>query len=61
MEKFYSEYGKFIIHFEDICFELNYIMREICTNGNLFSEEDKQIEILLQGLTAQPILTKVCS
>jgi hypothetical protein len=58
MEKYYKEYGKFIIHFEEICFKLNYLIRCFCTKGNLFQDEDKQIEILLQGMTAQPILTK---
>lgn len=50
MEKYYTKYGKFIIHFEEICFNLNYITRKICTNGKMFREEDKRIEILLQGL-----------
>jgi len=58
MERYYTEYGKFIIHFEEICFVLNHIIRKICTQKNMFSIEDKRIEILLQGLTAQPILTK---
>ncbi len=58
MEKFYKEYGKFIIHFENICFRMNYCIRHICTQGNMFSAEDKNIEILLQGLTAHPILEK---
>jgi hypothetical protein len=58
MEKFYKEYGKFIIHFENVCFTMNYCIRHICTKGKMFSSEDKNIEILLQGLTAQPILTK---
>lgn len=58
MEKYYNEYGKFTINFEEICFRLNYFIRHVCTDGNLFSEEDKRIEILLQGLTAQPILAK---
>lgn len=58
MEKYYVEYGKFIIHFEKICFSLNYIIREICTDKKMFDVEDKRIEILLQGLTAQPILSK---
>ncbi len=52
MKKFYKEYGKFIIHFKNICFNMNYCIRHICTKGNLFTEEDKSIKILLQGLTA---------
>lgn len=58
LEKFYIEYGKFIIHFENINFTLCYIIRIICTNHNLFSEGDKKIEILLEGLTANPLLSK---
>lgn len=58
MERIYNEYGKFMIYFENICFRMNYCIRQICTRGNLFSADDKNIEILLQGLTAYPILTK---
>lgn len=58
MEKYYSEYGKFIIHFEEICYGLNHIIRRICSSKKMFDVEDKRILILLQGLTAQPILSK---
>jgi len=58
MEKFYIEYGKFIISFENINFQLCYIIRKICTSEKMFSNEDKRIEILLEGLTSYPILSK---
>jgi len=58
MDKFYIEYGKFIIHFESINFQLCYNIRKICNNDEMFSEEDKRIDILLEGLTANPILSK---
>ncbi|MET3129271.1 hypothetical protein ABID42_004393 [Arcicella rosea] len=58
LDKFYLEYGKFIINFENINFRLCYIIRNICTNHNMFSEDDKKIEILLEGLTANPLLSK---
>lgn len=57
-EKFYIEYGKFIIHFENINFKLCYYIRKICTSNNMFSEEDRRIDILLEGLTANPLLSK---
>lgn len=54
IEKFYVEYGKFIIHFEVINFQLCYNIRKHCTNDKMFSEEDKRIDILLEGLTSNP-------
>ena len=38
IEKFYVEYGKFIIHFEVINFQLCYNIRKHCTNDKMFSE-----------------------
>lgn len=58
IEKFYVEYGKFMIHFEVINFQLCYNIRKHCTDDKLFSEEDKRIEILLEGLTSNPLLSK---
>lgn len=58
IEKFYVEYGKFIIHFEVINFQLCYNIRKHCTNDKMFSEEDKRIDILLEGLTSNPLLSK---
>ena len=60
-EKFYIEYGKFIIHFESINFQICYYIRKVCTNENMFSEDDKRIDILLEGLTASPLLSKFYS
>ena len=58
LNKFYLEYGKFIIHFENINFQMCYIIRKICTNNNMFGDEDKRIDILLEGITANPLLSK---
>lgn len=57
-DKFYIEYGKFIIHFENINFQLCYYIRKICTSDQMFSEEDRRIDIFLEGLTANPLLSK---
>ncbi|EKB06379.1 hypothetical protein AS361_15845 [Myroides marinus] len=58
LNKFYKEYGEFIILFEKINSTMSRIIRKVCTAGKLFTEEDNRILILLEGLTAYPILTK---
>ena len=59
-DKIFREYGFFIFVFEQICNDIRIAIREVCfpelnlTNGNIS-------EILLSGLTAEPLKDKLLS
>jgi|GEM_PF-5274418 len=55
---YYEEYGRFIINFENICYHINFYIRNVINKDEMFKSNDRRIEILLQGITADPLLSK---
>lgn len=58
MDRINSEYGKFVITFENICHNIRATINAMSQDKGVGSNEHIYIEILLQGLTALPLLQK---
>jgi len=58
LKVYYTEYGRFIINFESICYHINFYIRNVINKDDMFKNDDRRIEILLEGITANPLLSK---
>lgn len=47
-----TEYRKFVITFENICYSIRASINSMCQDQGISSNEHTYLEILLEGLTA---------